>query len=274
MKVKSVRKVETRPSRCISVDSDDRLFSVGGESGAEFVTHNSVAQRNIIFGCIMRPDRWRFLGIDLKRVELSQFRAYSNVVLGIATELEDALTVLRFAQQTMMKRYDEMEQLNINNFLDLPDAGQALMVMVDEATELLAMSGVKALAGSTPIPTPNGFVPLEEIEEGDSVLGVDTLPTTVSQKYAPESQDRYDMTIRKDSTGETETIVSGAEHYWVAYFEYADGEVEGPEVVDTKHLELFKNAQDALPAEERTKVKFRRARNEDLDSAHAKNQSS
>jgi hypothetical protein len=88
-----------------------------------------------------------FLGIDLKKVELSSWRAYSNVVLGIATTIEDALTVLRFAQQTMMKRYAELEQLGLNNFLDLPEKGQALMVMVDEAGELLSPSGVKTEAG-------------------------------------------------------------------------------------------------------------------------------
>jgi len=129
------------------VDAPDRLFAAGGENGRSVLTHNSVVQRNIIFSCIMRPDHWRFLGIDLKKVELSSFRAYSNVVLGIATELEDALTVLRFAQATMMKRYQEMETIGINNFLDMPDHGAALLVMVDEAGELLSPSGVKTEEG-------------------------------------------------------------------------------------------------------------------------------
>jgi len=144
MKIKSIKEIAPEPARCIEVDSPDRLFAAGGEFGNAFVTHNSVVQRNIIFGAIMRPESWRFLGIDLKKVELSSFRAYSNVVLGIATEIEDALTVLRFAQQTMMKRYAEMEQLGVNNFLDLPEKGQALLVMVDEAGELLSPSGVKS----------------------------------------------------------------------------------------------------------------------------------
>lgn len=104
------------------------------------LTHNSVIQRNIIIGCILRPDNWRFIGIDLKKVELSAFRAYANVVLGIATELEDALTVLRFGQATMMKRYQEMEAVGRNDFMDMPDHGPALMIMVDEAGELLDQS--------------------------------------------------------------------------------------------------------------------------------------
>jgi hypothetical protein len=143
MRIRSIKEIDPEPARCIEVESEDRLFAAGGENGDSFLTHNSVVQRNIILGCILRPDSWRFLGIDLKKVELSQFRAYSNVVLGIATTLEDALTVLRFAQQTMMKRYSEMEQLGVNNFLDLPTKGQALMVMVDEAGELLSPGGGK-----------------------------------------------------------------------------------------------------------------------------------
>lgn len=147
MRISSIREIVPEPSRCIEVSADERLFAAGGSDGASVLSHNSVVQRNIILGCILRPDSWRFIGIDLKKVELSSFRAYSNVVLGIATELEDALTVLRFAQQTMMKRYAEMEQLGVNNFLDLPEKGQALLVMVDEAGELLSPSGVKTEEG-------------------------------------------------------------------------------------------------------------------------------
>lgn len=147
MRIRSMRPVEPVESRCISVDSDDRLFAAGGESGVGLVSHNSVIQRNIVFGCIMRPNKWRFIGIDLKKVELSSYRAYSDVVLGIATTLEDALICLRFAQETMMKRYAEMEQVNVQKFTELPDAGHALMVMVDEAGELLSPSGVKTDEG-------------------------------------------------------------------------------------------------------------------------------
>lgn len=143
MKFISIEKIEPELARCISVESTDRLFAAGGLDGVSVVSHNSVIQRNIIMGCILRPESWRFIGIDLKKVELSAYRAYSNVVLGIATELEDALTVLRFAQTTMMKRYQEMESVGESNFLDMPNHGPALMVMIDEAGELLSPSGVK-----------------------------------------------------------------------------------------------------------------------------------
>lgn len=147
MRITHMEPIAPEPSRCIEVESSDRLFAAGGDSGVSIVSHNSVLQRNVALACIMRPQSWRFLGIDLKMVELSSLNAYSNVVLGIATNVEDALSILRFAQQTMMKRYDEMAKLGINDFNKLTGDRQGLMVMVDEMGELLSTSGVKTDEG-------------------------------------------------------------------------------------------------------------------------------
>lgn len=245
-------------SRCIEVDAPDRLFAAGGENGDAIISHNSVVQRNIIFSVILRPENWRFLGIDLKKVELSAFRAYSNVVLGIATELEYALTVLRFAQQTMMKRYAEMEQLGVNNFLDLPEKGQALMLMVDELGELLTPSGVKALSENTFIPNLNGRKNLGEIEVGDTVFDNNGELTNVKVKYEPIEQSRYEMNIRREKDNESEKIISGSEHNWVAYFTYPNGKTDGPEIVSTEFLYEFKKEQSKLPVNERVLVRFKK----------------
>lgn len=220
MKIKSAKKVTPGPAICIEVDSPDRLFAAGGAKGSSFLSHNSVAQRNIVFGTILRPEAWRFLGVDLKRVELSSYRAYSNVVLGIATTLEDALTVLRFAQTTMMKRYTEMETLGVNNFLDLPARGQALMVMVDEAGELLGATGAKALAAHTYIPNLNGRRNISEIEEGDIVFDNKGRYTRVLEKYIPEDQEQFDLVIANatsisSGSPSKEVIRTGSAHYWV-----------------------------------------------------------
>lgn len=258
MRLKKITQIHPQESRCISVDAPDKLFAAGGENGMGVISHNSVIQRNIVLGCILRPESWRFMGIDLKRVELSSYRAYSNVVLGIATTIEHALLVLRFAQETMMKRYEEMEQLGFNNFIDLPERGAALMVMVDEAGELLSPSGVKAFSENTPIQTPTGAVLLKDLNIGDEVLNSNSQPTTVVNKYEPTEQDRFEVSIRRDSDGATESVIAGSEHYWVAYFESPDGTLEGPETVDTTFLHEFKLKQDGLPIEERTKVRFKK----------------
>lgn len=260
IKLKGAEEIDPVESRCISVDSGDKLFAVGhgDHQKNRVLTHNSVAQQNIIIGCVLRPEHWRFLGIDLKKVELSGYRKYSEVVQGIATELEDALTILRFGQQTMMKRYEEMEELGVNNFLDLPQRGQALLIMVDEAGELLSPSGVKALSENTILPTPDGDKKLKELSIGDSIFDNYGEPTAITNKYIPTEQKRYSLNISSDSTGNKEAFVAGAEHNWVAYFTYPDGEVEGPETVDTEYLHTFKTEQDKLPPEERTQVKFKR----------------
>lgn len=137
-----VKKIEkhNKPvkSRCISVNSTDKLFAIT-KSG--ILTHNSVLQQNILLGCILRPKHWIALGIDLKRVELTRYREYG---VNVAAELEDAIVFLRFAQGVMMKRYEELEAKGQNNFLDLPNAGQALLVMADESGELLGPEGGKS----------------------------------------------------------------------------------------------------------------------------------
>lgn len=259
MKIKSIAPIEPTAARCIEVDSSERLFLIKGDNGAQLVTHNSVSQNNIVIGCVLRPDSWRFLGVDLKKVELSPLRAYSNVVLGIATTIEDALTVLRFAQTTMMKRYAELEQLGLNDFLDLPEKGQALLVMVDEAGELLGSSGVKALTESTPVILANGeMTTMGDVQLGMDIQGLSGEPVTVVDKYEPEEQGVYNLTITRDSDSVSEDVVSGAEHHWVAYFESPDGQIRGPETVDTQFLFNLREAQLLLPEAERTKVKFRR----------------
>lgn len=259
MKLKSIQEIPSVPSRCIEVEGDRKLFAVG-QPGQQILSHNSVAQRNIIHACIMRPEHWRFLGIDLKRVELSTYRAYSNVVLGVATILEHALEVLRFAQQTMMTRYTDLEQLGYNNFLDLPEAGPALLTMVDEATELLSVSGVKALTGSTLVKYADGSLrKLESVELGDLLEDAEGNPAAVTKKYTPPKEKCYRLKITSDKTGVSEELVSGYQHYWIFYNESPTGELSASDLTVTENISDFVNDQKKLPEDEQTKVKFFRS---------------
>jgi hypothetical protein len=176
----------------------------------------------------------------------------------VATTIEDALTVLRFAQQTMMKRYAELEQLGLNNFLDLPEKGQALLVMIDEAGELLSPSGVKALAANTHIRTPEGTKTLEELELGDIIYDNHCNPTSITRKYIPEEQSQFALKIHQDKSDQDETIVAGSEHNWVAYFSHPDGKVKGPKTVDSDFLYNFKEEQNRLAEDKRVQIKFKR----------------
>lgn len=136
MLIKNIKEIEPVESNCISVDSNDKLFAIGKQ--ANLLTHNSVSQQNIIISCLLRPKNWVILGIDLKRVELTRFKQFG---VKVATDLETAVEFLRFAQAVMMKRYERMEESGVNDFEDLPEPLQALMVMIDEAGELLSPSG-------------------------------------------------------------------------------------------------------------------------------------
>ncbi|MBC9707546.1 MAG: hypothetical protein H9W81_22010 [Enterococcus sp.] len=104
----------------------------------------STIQRNIIFHCIQHSDRWRFLGIDVKRVELSPYVKYDPVVMGIATNVADGVEIIRYANEEMMNRYTEMEARGVNHFKDLPEVPYALMVLVDETYMFLAQSPAKS----------------------------------------------------------------------------------------------------------------------------------
>lgn len=133
MKIKNIKKIKPVESKCLSVNNNDKLFSLSNST----LTHNSVLQRSIIMGCVLRPDDWTLLGIDLKRVELNLYEKYD---VRVAKTMEAASVFLKAAQAIMMNRYMKMEELRINNYEDMPEGekDKALMVMIDELGELLA----------------------------------------------------------------------------------------------------------------------------------------
>lgn len=121
---------------------------LGGPTG----TGKSVIQRNIFFHCLRHNEYWKFFGIDLKRVELTPYSVYKNTTAGIATSVEDALTMLQFIDEEMMRRYDLMEYEGVNNYQDLlynnkTNTTKAIMLLIDEVAMLLAPSGSKAEEG-------------------------------------------------------------------------------------------------------------------------------
>lgn len=132
VKITKIEEIPAVPSRCLSVNGRDKLFTMGNS----ILTHNSVVQRNIINAALLRPEHWMVLGIDLKRVELSMYRQFGVYV---ATTLTDACSFLRFAQSTMMSRYELLESRGLNNYGALPDEerGPALLIMIDELAEAL-----------------------------------------------------------------------------------------------------------------------------------------
>lgn len=107
---------------------------VAGSTGSG----KSVLQTGIIFHCIQHNDRWRFLGIDVKRVEFRPFEKYDETVMGIATEVETGLEVLRYVHEIQTTRYEEMESLGVNHFSKLKEPDYAILLMIDETYSFLA----------------------------------------------------------------------------------------------------------------------------------------
>lgn len=270
--------IDSEPVQCILVDDTSHDYQLGNG----VITHNtgggkSVLQRNVVFHVIAHARQIKFFGIDLKKVELSAYRPYSPV-LYIATTLEDAVQVLTTAQDLMMSRYAEMEENHVNNFLDLDSPGSALLVMVDEAGELLDCSSpAKALGGDTPVKTlEDGEIPLRKVEAGrHHVLGADLQWHEVVRKYEPESQDHYKVTTVRASDGVRESFVAGSEHLWRVWVpvelrgdllritsaaagesveDHADGSVSA--VLSTRKLKALK---DAMPDDRWSEVRLRRA---------------
>lgn len=270
--------IDPEPVQCILVDDTSHDYQLGNG----VITHNtgggkSVLQRNVVFHVIAHARQIKFFGIDLKKVELSAYRPYSPV-LYIATTLEDAVQVLTTAQDLMMSRYAEMEENHVNNFLDLDSPGSALLVMVDEAGELLDCSSpAKALGGDTPVKTlEDGEIPLRDVEAGrHHVLGADLQWHEVVRKYEPESQDHYKVTTVRASDGVRESFVAGSEHLWRVWVpvelrgdllritsaaagesveDHEDGSVSA--VLSTRKLKALK---DAMPDDRWSEVRLRRA---------------
>ena len=255
MKIKRIKEIESLESNCISVDSPDKLFAVGEQGN--LLTHNSVAQQNIIMSCILRPEKWVILGIDLKMVELTRFREFG---VKVAADLETAVEFLRFAQAVMMKRYERMEENGVNDFEDLDEPLQALMVMIDEAGELLSPTGAKALSENTIIPLANGdYKQLKDVELGDYLLDNYKRPTKVTNKYEPQSQKHYNVTISRDRDSKKESFIAGEEHYWVVYIAHPDDSIEGPLLLDTNEIKEAMDKNKDKPKNERLRFKIKKS---------------
>lgn len=252
MLIKSIKEITPTKSKCISVNAHDKLFAIGEES--QLLTHNSVAQQNIIMSCVLRPEAWVILGIDLKRVELTRFKKFG---VKVATDLETAVEFLRFAQAVMMKRYERMEEIGVNDFEDLPEKTQALMVMIDEAGELLSPTGAKALSENTIIPMADGTkTKMKHLEIGDIILDNYNSPTKVTNKYEPPIQQHYKLKI---TNGEKkEEFIAGEEHYWVVYYENSAGQKDGPHLLETQELYKIIEEEKAKPTSEQRKLKIKK----------------
>lgn len=74
---------------------------------------------------------------------------------------------------------------------------------------LMPRGHLKAQALTTPILTPNGFVPLGELQEGSAVIGSDGAPTQITHLHPESLMDLYRVT-----TSDGRTTLCNKEHLW------------------------------------------------------------
>lgn len=99
-------------------------------------TGKSVLLRNVFFHLVQHSDKWSFIGIDLKKVELKPYAKYTDVVMGIGTDLEESVELLKTANQMMRERYKEMEEKGISRIKNT--SLKYILIMIDEAHLLLS----------------------------------------------------------------------------------------------------------------------------------------
>jgi len=139
----------------LGVDSEIVYWDVVKEPHSLIVgatgSGKSVYQRSLILHTLLHSDEWRFMGIDLKKVELSPYKKYTKVVLDIGDDLRSGVEVIEAAYKEMMKRYEAMESQGFNYFKDLKDDKDeelpAIMVMLDEASMFLSLEGIQTDEG-------------------------------------------------------------------------------------------------------------------------------
>lgn len=113
-------------------------IAVGLTGQGKSVSVSLIVQQLLLTGA------WRAMMIDPKRVEFSQWVGRPGV-LRVTTELADHVEALADAREEMEARYRAMTAAGVNNIDQLPlaDRPPRLIVVVDEATELLAPSAAK-----------------------------------------------------------------------------------------------------------------------------------
>lgn len=81
----------------------------------DFIHHNSVTIRNIIFHCVTHGIKIGL--VDLKLTEFTPWKGHENV-LGVANSVREAAELLRIARQLMYKRNAELAKAGVVDLVD------------------------------------------------------------------------------------------------------------------------------------------------------------
>jgi hypothetical protein len=247
--ITSIEPIESKPGRCITVDSPDRTYLCG----EGYVPTSNTSTGHGILTQITRFG-WPVWVADGKGIEFLGFQDWPNVQI-VASRIEEQVAVIHRAWQLMEYRYQLVVQRRAR-----PEDFEPLMVFVDEFTDLKAnlltwYAGIKvkgdpakpptlaevgsitrkgraarvhlvlsmqrpdadiltgeALALDTPIPTPTGWTTMGEIQPGDLVLSEHGLPVRVTGTSAVHHRRPCYRVVFSDGS----EIVTDENHLWAA----------------------------------------------------------
>lgn len=101
---------------------------IAGRSGSG----KSIAIRNLIFHCLLHPEQFSLVSVNLKAEEFPFFGKYNDVILKHVETLEDAFGVVQYANLLFRERYAAMEKAGVNNYTELPTKEKTTIVILDE----------------------------------------------------------------------------------------------------------------------------------------------
>ncbi len=135
--------------------------------------------------------------VDFLTKDYLTYKDYSNIPVG-PREFIESSRYMNAKGIFYPKILDEFEAMHSGEFIEAVLTG--------------AIGVGKRLTIGTPIPTPNGFVPMGELKDGDKVLGADGNPYDVIKAHDIElSKDAYTIEF-----SDGVSIVADGEHNWWA----------------------------------------------------------
>lgn len=123
-----------------NVKSTPNMFIMGTTGSGK-----SVLERIILRYLSEYPSEWELYGVDLKRVELTEFKSNGHLQ-DLATNLNDACELFAYFEKELWSRYELMEEANVNNIDELTAKPKRILLLVDEMSELTAKVDEKSVS--------------------------------------------------------------------------------------------------------------------------------
>ncbi|GAB6857911.1 Hint domain-containing protein [Microbacterium xylanilyticum] len=150
--ITAIRSVQSRPGRCIQVDSSDGTYLTAG-----FVpTHNSVTLNDIISGALAGGAELAIIDVPQKAVDFENWRPFVRNGGWGCESFEEGAVVLEELYREGERRASVLKRYKAKNVNELPADVRATMrdvvIIIDEVTGLFAPETVpRRLSGKDPL---------------------------------------------------------------------------------------------------------------------------